>query len=156
MKGRAPESVCVQIPDDKEPDSGFHDVTLVDMPDADAPVVPVADLNILRRQWTLSGVPGMSRKQTPQFRGECTWCCSTCGTVIKNEMARHFASFHLDLAQLWWCPVTRCTTWKGTPQEYIRQTTLGRNIRCKNLLRQLTWHAGFCHGQSPQRNGARP
>ena len=64
MKGRAPESVRVLIPDDKEPDSGFHDVTLVDMPDADAHVVPVADLNILRRQWPLSVVPGMSQKQT--------------------------------------------------------------------------------------------
>ena len=43
MKGRAPESVRVLIPDDKEPDRGFHDVTIVDMLDAYAPVVPVAD-----------------------------------------------------------------------------------------------------------------
>ena len=33
MKGRAPESVCVLIPDDKEPDRGFYYVTLVDMLD---------------------------------------------------------------------------------------------------------------------------
>ena len=61
MKGRSPESVCILIPDDKEPDRGFHDVILVDMLDADAPVAPVADLNILRRQWPLSILSGMSR-----------------------------------------------------------------------------------------------
>ena len=64
MKGRAPESVCVLIPDDKEPDRGFYYMMLVDMLDEDASVLPVPDLNILRRQWPLSVVSGMSRKQT--------------------------------------------------------------------------------------------
>ena len=63
MKGRAPESVCFLIPDDNEPDRGFHDVTLVDMLVADMPVVPVADLNILWHQWPLSVVSGMSRNR---------------------------------------------------------------------------------------------
>ena len=64
MKGRAPESVCVLIPDDKEPDRGLYYVMLVDMLDVDAHVLPVPDLNILRHQWLLSVVSGMSRKQT--------------------------------------------------------------------------------------------
>ena len=32
-------------------------------------------------------------------------------------MYRHVARFHLDLAQLWRCPVLWCTVWMGTPQD---------------------------------------
>ena len=32
-------------------------------------------------------------------------------------MYRHVSTFHLDLAQLWQCPVSWCTKWKGTPQD---------------------------------------
>ena len=41
--------------------------------DADAPVVPVEDLCVLGRQWPLSVVSGMSRKQTDyeSLRHEC-------------------------------------------------------------------------------------
>ena len=42
-----------------------------------------------------------------------------CGRVIKCDMYRHVAKFHLDLAQLWRCPVSWCTVWKGTPQDCI-------------------------------------
>ena len=52
----------VLIPDEKGSHRGFHDVTLVDMVDADAPVVPVADVCVLWRQWPLSVVSRMSRK----------------------------------------------------------------------------------------------
>ena len=34
-------------------------------------------------------------------------------------MARHVSSFHLDLGHLWWCPVSWCTQWKGTPQDCV-------------------------------------
>ena len=39
------------------------------------------------------------------------------------DMYQHMARCHLDLAQLWRCPVSWCTVWKGTPQdcmEHIR------------------------------------
>ena len=32
-------------------------------------------------------------------------------------MYRHVAPYHLDLGQLWRCPVFWCTVWKGTPQD---------------------------------------
>ena len=32
-------------------------------------------------------------------------------------MNRHVATYHLELAQLWRCPVSWCTVWKGTPQD---------------------------------------
>ena len=58
------------------------------------------------------------------FRGAWTGCCGYCGKNIKNDLVRHVSAFHLDLAQLWWCPVAWCTQWKGTPQDcvdHIRQ-----------------------------------
>ena len=127
LKGRAKESVRVLIPDTNGTDCGFHHVMLIDMADADGPVVPVGDLCLLRRRWPLSVVSGMSRKQTDlelirheckwRFRGSRTGCCLHCGMIIKNDMVRHVSSFHLDLAQLWRCPVTWCTQWKDTPQD---------------------------------------
>ena len=40
-----------------------------------------------------------------------------CGIWIKCDMCRHVARFHMDLAQLWRCPVSWCTVWKGMPQD---------------------------------------
>ena len=35
-------------------------------------------------------------------------------------MNRHVARCHLDLAQLWRCPVSSwCTVWKGAPQDLM-------------------------------------
>ena len=82
------------IPDANVTDRGFLYVTLLDMADAVRPVVPVGDLWLLRRQWPLSVLSGMSRKQTDLelmrheckqcFRGARTGCCSYCGTNIKK------------------------------------------------------------------------
>ena len=44
-------------------DSGFHDVTLVNIADTVGHTVPVGDLSLLRRQWPVSVMSGMSRKQ---------------------------------------------------------------------------------------------
>ena len=42
-----------------------------------------------------------------------------CGKLIKLDMGRHVANYHLDLAQLWLCPVSWCTQWKGMPQDCV-------------------------------------
>ena len=52
-----------------------------------------------------------------RYRGSQTGLCSFCGKVIKLDMARHVANYHLELAQLWCCPVSWCTQWKGMPQD---------------------------------------
>ena len=110
-------------------DSGFHDVTLVNMADTGRPTVPVGDLSLLQRQWPVSVVSGMSQKQLElqqlrhtckkRFRGAQTGCHPYCGTNIQHYMARHVSSYHLDLNQLWQCPVSCCTQWKGTPQDCV-------------------------------------
>ena len=52
-----------------------------------------------------------------RYRQSRPSCCTFCGTLIKCDMYRHVARCHLDLAQLWWCPVLWCTVWKGMPQD---------------------------------------
>ena len=39
--------------------------------------------------------------------------------LIKLDMGRHVANYHLDLAQLWRCPLSWCTQWKGIPQDCV-------------------------------------
>ena len=71
----------------------------------------------------------MSKRQTElelmrhdckaRFRNKLNGCCTFCGWNIVHDMARHVSSFHLDLGQLWRCPVLWCTQWKGIPQDCI-------------------------------------
>ena len=96
----------------------------------------------------------MSRKQTDLemlrhackqlFRVARTGCCPYCAANIKHDMARHVSSFHLDLARLWWCPVSWCTHWKGTPQDCIdhiqKKQSVPDSVKAANLARWfLTW-----------------
>ena len=43
-------------------------------------------------------------------------------------MARHVANYHLELPQLWRCPVSWCTIWKGMPQDCIDQIRLAHAV----------------------------
>ena len=52
-----------------------------------------------------------------RYRGTQTGLCTFCGKVIRLDLARHVANYHLELAQLWRCLVFWCTIWKSTPQD---------------------------------------
>ena len=54
--------------------------------------------------------------------------CTFCGTFIKADMYRHVARRHLELAQLWRCPVSWCTVWRGTPQDLMDHILNGHNV----------------------------
>ena len=145
--------------------SGFHDIILADMADAAGPLVSLGDLGLLRRQWLVSVVSGMSQRQTElelmqhackeRFRGAQTGCCPYCGTNIKHDVARHVSSFHLDLGQLWRCPVSWCTQWKGTPQDSVdhirKKHYVNDSIKAANMGRwflpwtvtRAVWHTAL-------------
>ena len=63
-----------------------------------------------------------------RFRQTRSSNCVHCGTLIKCDMYRHVAKFHLDLAQLWRCPVSWCTVWKGTPQDCMDHVRGAHNV----------------------------
>ena len=113
-------------------------VTLLDMGDVEGPDVSVGDLSILRLQWPLSVVSGLARQQleleqlrhacNKRYRGAQTGLCSFCGKVIKLDLARHVANYHLELAQLWRCPVSCCTQLKGMPQDCVDHMRLSHAV----------------------------
>ena len=94
MSGRDSRSVWVLVPDENVRDRSVHDVTLLDMVDAEWPDIAVSDLSILRLQWPVSVVSGMARQQLEleklrhacktQHRGAQTGFCRK---VIKLDMA---------------------------------------------------------------------
>ena len=127
LQGRDVRCVRVLVPDPQSLDQNFHDVTIVDMGDVPESSVSIPELSLLRQQWppaVLSHmvwlqqeIEGMRAEAKQRFRQTRPSSCVYYGTWIKCDMYRHVAKFHLDLAQLWRCPVSWCTMWKGTPQD---------------------------------------
>ena len=139
--------ICIVIPDDNVGTGGFLEVLIHDMADADAPDVPVSDLGSLRLDWPKALFSFMGRHQVDleHLRHECrerfshvqSGLSTYCGKYIRKDLGRHVASFHLDLAQLWRCPVFWCTVWRGTPQDCInhmrRAHTVPATVKAANL-----------------------
>ena len=118
---------------------GFHDVTLVDMIGEAGPTSSMAEMSNLRLQWPTSVLTGMTQRQADlealrqkcksRFHNSQAWSCMYCGRSIIHDMARHVSKYHLDLGQLWRCPVLWCSEWKATPpglhRSYLRATPRG-------------------------------
>ena len=119
LHGRDVCNVRVLVPDWRGVDQNFHDVTIVDMGDVPESTVrqqwpPTVISHMGWRQQELEEMRAAAKKHFHQSRPSS---CMYCGIWIKCDMYRHVARFHLDLAQLWWCPMSWCTVWKGTPQD---------------------------------------
>ena len=61
----------------------------------------------------------MRKECRERFGSTQSGACTTCGKHIQQNLGRHVALYHMELAQLWRCPMTWCTVWKGTPQDCI-------------------------------------
>ena len=122
-----PASNCIRIitPDEHVP-TGFHEILLYDMGLEEWPKVPLSDIGCLRLEWPkeLFDFVGRYQFELEQMRKECrdrfagisSGACQTCEKFIQVNLGRHVALYHLDLAQLWRCPVGWCPVWKGTSQ----------------------------------------
>ena len=83
------------------------------------------DLSLLRRQgpvsviqsmtWMQSELDDMRASAKKRYRHSRPEACTYCGKYIKCDMYCHVSNYHLYLGQLWRCPVSWCTVWKGTP-----------------------------------------
>ena len=119
LQGRDARSVHVLVPDLRGLEQNFHDVTIMDMGDLPESSVCLNDLSMLRRQWPPAilshmvwlqqDLEVMRAEAKKRFCSTRPGSCSYCGTWIKCDMYRHVAKFHLNLAQLWQCPVSWCT-----------------------------------------------
>ena len=168
LQGRDIRSVRVLVPDLRGLDQNFHDVTLIDMGDVPESSVSIPELSLLRQQWPPAvfshmvwlqhELEGMRAEAKQRFRQTRPSSCIYCGTWIKCDMYRHVAKFHLDLAQLWRCPVSWCTVWKGTPQDcmdHIRGGGGGGMI-IQGTLSRPALNSFFHRGQSDVRCGRIP
>ena len=145
-----PDSRCVRavIPDDHVP-TDFHEILSHDMEEEEPPFVALSDLGCLHLDWPRALFTFMGRYQFEfdQMRKECrerfgstqSGSCTSCGKYIQQNMGRHVAIYHMKLAQLWQCPVTWCTIWKGTSQDCVDHLRKSHNIlalvKAANLAR---------------------
>ena len=110
---------------------------VVDIGDVPEASVSLPELSVLREQWPPAVFRQMAWLQQDlemmradakkTFRQTKPSLCVYCGRVIKCDMYRHVTKFHLDLAQLWRCPVSWYTVWKGNPQDcmdHVRGRTM--------------------------------
>ena len=145
-----PESRCIRVvtPDDHVA-CGFHEILLHDMGEEELPFVATSGLDYLRRIWLQALFAFMTRYQQDleRKRKECKeWfgCtqsgnCTHCGKYIQRDLGKHIALYHLELAQLWRCPVMWCMVWKGTAQDCIdhmrRTHKVPLSVKAANLAR---------------------
>ena len=164
LQGRDERSVRTLIPDPRVLEMGFHDVAIVDMGYLSEPSVSLDDLSLLRLQWPVTvlrsmvwlrqDLDTMRAAAKKRFRHLKPGDCWFCGKWIKCDMYRHVATYHLDLGQLWRCPVSWCTVWKGTPQDcmdHVRGHTM-----CRRISSRLVWRSFSGHGLSGARFGRMP
>ena len=124
------DSQCIRVvtPDDHVA-CGFHEILLHDMGEEELPFVATSELDYLSRIWPRASFAFMTRYQQDleRKRKECkerfgctqSGNCTHCGKYIQMDLGKHIAFYHLELAQLWRCPVMWCTVWKGTAQVCI-------------------------------------
>ena len=111
--------------------TGFHEILIHDMEKEAWPPVTLSDIGCLRLDWpkglVLRSWGDVYQCELEQMRKTCrerfgptaTGTCPTCEKHIQVNLGKHVALYHLDLAQLWRCPVPWCTVWKGTSQDCV-------------------------------------
>ena len=137
LLGRDSRSVQFLVPDTRGLDRSYHDVTVVDMEDEREPMVTLADMTRLRElwppkfcnhmKWFQQDLELMRKSAKREYSQSRPMPCKFCGKVIQVDMYRHVARLHLDLVQLWRCPIAWCTTWKGTPQDCLEHLRNGHH-----------------------------
>ena len=126
------------MPDDHV-SNGFHEILIHDMEDEELPFVALSELSCLRLDWPGVLFTFMARYQFDLMWRECrerfgstqSGTCTTCGKQIQQNLGRHVALYHMELAQLWRCTVTWCTVWKGTLQDCIDHMRRAHDILVK-------------------------
>ena len=150
LQGRDARSVRVLVPDCRGLDKNFHDVTIVDMGELPESHVSMPELSELVHKWQQRELEEMHKAAKVKYRQKHSSPCTFRDTLIRCDMYRHVARCHLELAQLWRCPVSWCTVWKGTPQDHIRgaHNVPGeiRKVSLENAFPAMDSHTPGVHG----------
>ena len=145
-----PNSNCVRIvTPDEHVSTGFHEILVYDMGQEEWPQVPLSEIGCLRLDWPkdLFAFVGRYQLELDEMRKVCrdrfgpaaSGMCLTCEKYIQVNLGKHMALYHLDLAQLWRCPVDWCPVWKGTSQDCVDHMRRAHNtpvsVKAGNLAR---------------------
>ena len=161
------------LPNDKLGMDGFHDVLIENLsgtPTWRSLHVAPADMTSLRRRWPKAVFNTLQsrasdverlRRDAPKradkaFRYGGSGFCGVCDTRIYSALDAHMIAYHLELGQLWRCPVTWCAAWKGSGRaclEHLAEkhggstldvtTKVGKFFTPWTVTREV-WHAAPC------------
>ena len=106
-----PDNRCVRVlTADDHVNIGFHKVLIHDLEDEDLPFVTLSELGCFRLDWPKTLYTFMSRYKfdLDQMRKDCRACfgstqsgnCTHCGKHIQQNLGKHIALYHMELAQL--------------------------------------------------------
>ena len=157
LPGSSPCELRLMVPDDKLGKDGFHDVMIENLSGTltwrSSHVYP-AEVTTLRRQWPKAvfetlrrRAPDIERlrrdapKRTDKaFRYGGPGYCGVCDIRVHSALDAHMVSCHLELGQLWRCPVTWCAVWKGSGRaclEHLAEKHGGSTLGIKNNVAQF-------------------
>ena len=128
--GQFPNELRLMIPDLGIAPEGFHDIVIADLSATPAwrshHLLP-GDVTSLHRRWPKILFRTMRKRRLVEMeqlrRDCCDWLecrhshpgrCSLCQEYVATALDRHMMNVHLELGQLWRCPVEWCTVWKGS------------------------------------------
>ena len=172
LPGSSPCEQRLMLPDDRLGIDRFHDIiveNLADTPTWRSSHVSPADMTSLRRHWpkavfnTLQGRASdveCLRRDAPKradkaFRYGGPGFCDVCDTRIYSALDAHMIACHLQLGQLWRCPVTWCAVWKGSGRaclEHLAEKHGGSALEITTNIAQFfppwtvtrdVWHAAL-------------
>ena len=131
LPGSSPCELRLMLPDDKLGIDGFYDVLIENLsgtPTLRSSHVAPAHMTSLRRGWPKAVFNTLQRRASDverlrrdapkradkAFRYGGPGLSAVCDTRIYSALDEHMIAYHLELGQLWRCPVTWCAVWKGS------------------------------------------
>ena len=125
LPGSSPCELRLMLPDGKLGNDGFYDVVIENMsgtPTWRSSYVSPAEVTSLRRQWQKAVFDTLRcrtsdvehlRRDAPKradkaFHYGGPGYCGVCDTRTYSALDAHMIACHLELGQLWRCPVTWC------------------------------------------------
>ena len=128
-----PKDLCsLGVVDLKLGTDGFHDVLIDNLSTPTSHISP-PDVTSLRRRWPKAVFRTMQRRakeverlcrfahHRPErvFRHSTPGFCPICEVKIESALEVRMINSHLELGQLWRCPVEWCAVWKGSVHDCL-------------------------------------
>ena len=145
LPGQFTQQLRLFIPDLGIAQAGFHDVVIENhaaTPTWRSRHLPPGDVTYLRRRWPKAVFRTMQKqlmemeqlRQRSCHRPEWEFChnwpgfCSLCQEQVATPLDTHMMNVHLELEQLWRCPLEWCTVNQSQSQKFISQNNQSLTI----------------------------